>query len=351
MSRGGYGGDYAGGQGQYGNEYGGGYPQQPYGQQQQYGQPQYGQQQGYGQQQYGQQQNYNQQSYGQQQQYNPNVQQNVEMTQVNPDNINGFFDEVSSISDVIRQIKSNISRIDEFHSRSLGTINEDEATKRQLDSIIVETRQLLVKVKDRIKKIEVSNLKASPADLTVRKQQTGNLRQKFMDTLQEYQQVEFQNRQKFRERMERQYKIVKPNATQDEIDSALDNDDGGQIFAQSLMNSTRYGAAKDALQEVQKRHDDIKKIEKTIEELANLFQEMQILVEAQDTQVTQIEENATQIQTDMEQGVAHVEKALDSARSARKKKWYCFFIAIVLLAIFAAVLYIYVIKPMLNKQK
>ncbi|CAG8763553.1 11837_t:CDS:1, partial [Funneliformis caledonium] len=82
-----------GGQGQYGNEYGGGYPQQLYGQQQQYGQPQYGQQQGYGQQQYGQQQNYNQQSYGQQQQYNPNVQQNVEMTQVNPDNINGFFDE------------------------------------------------------------------------------------------------------------------------------------------------------------------------------------------------------------------------------------------------------------------
>jgi len=31
------------------------------------------------------------------------------------------------------------------------------------------------------------------------------------------------------------------------------------------MNSTRYGAAKDALQEVQKRHDDIKKIERTIE--------------------------------------------------------------------------------------
>ncbi|CAI2162364.1 12238_t:CDS:2 [Funneliformis geosporum] len=316
MSKG-YGGDYTGGQGQYGNEYRGGYPQQTYGQQQ-YGQPPYSQQQ--------------------------------EMTQANPDNIKGFFDEVSSISDLIRQIKSNISRIDEFHSRSLGIISEDEATKRQLDSIITETRQLLVQVKDRIKKIEVSNFKASPADQTVRKQQTGNLRQKFMDTLQDYQKVEFQNRQKFRERMERQYKIVKPNATQEEIDSALDNDDGGQIFAQSLMNSTRYGAAKDALQEVQKRHDDIKKIEKTIEELANLFQEMQIIVEAQDTQVAQIEENATQIQNDTEQGVVHVEKALESARAARKKKWYCMFIAIVLLAILAAVIYIYVIKPMLKKK-
>ena len=28
--------------------------------------------------------------------------------------------------------------------------------------------------------------------------------------------------------------VVKPNATQEEVDSALDNDDGGQIFAQSV---------------------------------------------------------------------------------------------------------------------
>ncbi|EXX64515.1 t-SNARE [Rhizophagus irregularis] len=268
------------------------------------------------------------------------------MTQVNSDisNLNAFFQEVSSISDVIRQIKDNINRVDELHSRSLGVINEDEANKRQLDSIVSETRQLLVQVKDRIKKIEVSNLKVNPGDLTVRKPQTANLRQKFMDTLQEYQKVEFQNRQKYRDRMERQYKIVKPSASQEEIDEALDNDDGGQIFAQSLMNSTRYGAAKDALQEVQKRHDDIKKIERTIEELANLFQEMQILVEAQDTTITQIEEHATQVQTNMEQGVVHVEKALESAKAARRKKWYCLFITIVLLAVVAALVYYFFIR-------
>ncbi len=72
---------------------------------------------------------------------------------------------------MIRQIKNNINRIDEFHSRSLGIINEDDATKRQLDSMVADTRNLLVQVKDRIKKIEVSNLKANSADITVRKQQ------------------------------------------------------------------------------------------------------------------------------------------------------------------------------------
>lgn len=45
---------------------------------------------------------------------------------------------------------------------------------------------------------------------------------------------------------------------------------------------------------------------------------MQILVEAQDTTITQIEEHATQVQTNMEQGVVHVEKALESAKAARR---------------------------------
>ncbi len=48
---------------------------------------------------------------------------------------------------------------------------------------------------------------------------------------------------------------------------------------------------------------------------------MQILVEAQDTTVVQIEDHATQVQTNMQQGVVHVEKALDSAKAARRVSW------------------------------
>ncbi|CAG8525272.1 15856_t:CDS:2 [Dentiscutata heterogama] len=224
-----------------------------------------------------------------------------------------FFDEVSSIQDMIKLAQDNISRIDELHSRSLGTVNEDEATKRQLESLTENTRNILVQTKDKIRKLEALNLGLPPntSDLAVRRAQTANLRERFLQTLQKYQNIEYQNRQKYRARMERQYKIVKPQATQEEIDAALENDEGGQFFAQ-------YGAAKDALREVQERHDDIKKIEKTIAELVNLFQEMQMLVEAQDAPIAAIEEHAVQVTKDMESGVAHVEKALESAKGARK---------------------------------
>jgi syntaxin 1B/2/3 len=40
------------------------------------------------------------------------------------------------------------------------------------------------------------------------------------------------------------------------------------------MNSNRYGEARAAYKEVQERHEDIKRIEKTIGELAQLFNDV-----------------------------------------------------------------------------
>jgi syntaxin 1B/2/3 len=279
----------------------------------------------------------------------PPAQNPVEMTQFRQQqtpNANTFFDEVSSISESIREIQNNVSQIEELHARTLGTISDDSSTKNKLDNLLLSTRTIANDIKTRIKSIEAMNARLPPntSDLNVRKAQAAALRKKFMETIQNYQQVEYQNRQKYRQRMERQYRIVKPNATQDEIEQVLDNDGGNQVFAQSLLQSSRYGEARAALAEVQQRHDDIKKIEKTIEELANLFQEMNLVVDQQDAEIEHIENEAIQVTNDMEAGVQHIGKALEHAKSARKKKWICFLIIIILLAIIAAVIYFFVIK-------
>ena len=44
-----------------------------------------------------------------------------------------------------------------------------------------------------------------------------------------------------------------------------------------LLNSNRYGEAKSAYREVQERHEDIKKIERTLTELAQLFNDVRRL--------------------------------------------------------------------------
>lgn len=57
---------------------------------------------------------------------------------------------------------------------------------------------------------------------------------KFMEAIQNYQTVEQQYRQKYRQRLERQYKIVKPDATPEEVRAVVEDDNGGQIFSQAV---------------------------------------------------------------------------------------------------------------------
>lgn len=68
---------------------------------------------------------------------------------------------------------------------------------------------------------------------------TGVLKSKFMDALQHYQKVEQLHREKQRERVARQFKIVKQDATPEEIAAVVDDSGSGsnQIFAQAVRTT------------------------------------------------------------------------------------------------------------------
>ncbi|KAG0298777.1 Plasma membrane t-SNARE, secretory vesicle fusion [Dissophora globulifera] len=340
---------------QYGQQYGG--QQQQYGgQQQQYG----GQQQQYGgqQQQYGGQQNqYHQQDesrFAQQNQYSPpaqygNQQQpsspsRYEMSSVSQqssgDDMNAFFGEVSSIQDDIAKIEQNINKIENLHNQSLNGVSSDEQNSRnnmELERATSDTTALSNRTKKRIKDIELQNLRlANSPEIQIRRTQAASLKEKFLKTLRRYQSAESEARRNYQGRMERQYKIVNPNATPDEISQVVESDNP-QIFAQSVLQSNRYGDANRALREVQSRHDDIKKIEKTILELHQLFIDMETLVTEQAEVMNQIEEHTQQADIHLETGNKEVDVAIVNAKGARRKKWICLIISLIILIIIVVV--------------
>jgi Syntaxin len=66
--------------------------------------------------------------------------------------------------------------------------------------------------------------------------QTGLVKSKFVEAIQNYQEVERQYRAKYKQRMERQFRIVKPDATPEEVKAVVEDDQGGQIFSQAVCN-------------------------------------------------------------------------------------------------------------------
>lgn len=251
----------------------------------------------------------------------------------------GFFNEVEGIKELVRNINDQIIKIEELHSLSLVNINEQqsEENSHQLDRMVKRTTKMNNQAKDRIKAIELSNARMPPTsgELPMRKTQHAALKKRFLETIQRYQDIERTFEKKYRQRVERQIRIVKPDASPEEIDQVLDSDEPPQIFAQSLMQQQRSGQARAVLSEVQNRHVDIKKIERTILELHELFIQMNMLVENQGEMLKEIDMHAQDTVIHLEEGNKHVDRAITSAKATRKKKWFCVILVIILLIVAA----------------
>lgn len=254
-----------------------------------------------------------------------------------------FFKKIEELRNMILQIKENVSQIERLHHRLLNEISEEqtEFLHGQLEELKTRTRQMQNLVRDDIKTLEKKNKGLVPkSDLQIRVIQTSNIRKKFLDSIQHYSGVESTFNQRYRQRLSRQMETVNPGITQEEIESALNDDRGLQVFSQALLRSNRHGEARTALREVQERHHDIKQIEQTISELAELFNEMSILVDQQDEPLQTILQQAEAVHTNIEQGVQHQDKAIANIRAARRKKCYCFGLTILILVAITVVIII-----------
>ena len=100
-----------------------------------------------------------------------------------------------------------MQRISDLHSRSLNTADDvaSQRTVQQLEDLVADTSALSNVLKRRIKALQKQG--GGGRDGEIRKQQTGLVKQKFMEAIQSYQTVEQQYRQKYKQRLERQYKI------------------------------------------------------------------------------------------------------------------------------------------------
>lgn len=245
-----------------------------------------------------------------------------------------FFARISDIRQAIRQFDDNISHIEGLHARSLNEIGDEQSqfNHRELEKASTDTRQLQNNIRDTIKKLENANAQMPHGnDNKTRVTQTNNVKKKMLESIKKFQKVEVEYKNRYRTQQKRQIELTNPGMSPEEIDNVIDSDEGQQVFAQATLRSNRHGEAKSALREVQERHQDIKKIERTIAELAQLFTEMNVMMEEQAEPIAAIEQKADQTKVGMEQGNQNLDKGISSARAARKKKWICFWVVVIIL--------------------
>lgn len=256
-----------------------------------------------------------------------------------PSAMTQFWSEVDQLKRELETYKNQVSRIDSVQQRILieTSTSQLEVLNGQVAQLTDECRAQARELRSDIQLL-LNKTQHSPVSQT----HAENLREMFKVEVQRYQQVELAYRQKHRGIAERQYRTVCPEASEEEVRHAVseimeDPSGNNQIFRQALMSSSRRGEAQTVLNEVQARHTSIQQIAKTMEELAQLFQDLETMVAEQEEAVQFVNQNVEVAQRDLESGGQHINKAIDSARSARRKKWKCLGLAILIVLVIGGI--------------
>jgi syntaxin 1B/2/3 len=236
-------------------------------------------------------------------------------------NATSIFDEVGEINRGIDTIDQNLNQLKMLQQRALDDIDSSASsnTNRQLDQLSSETMSYYRSLTDRVRNLK-SRREAQEPKYSA---QVGRVDRRLKQAIQSYQQVESAFRKRTQDQMARQYRIVRPEASESEVQAAVEDQTGGQVFQQALMQSNRRGQAQAVLNAVQDRHAQLQRIEQQMIELAQLFQDMDTLVVQQEVQIANIEQKGEEVVEHLDKGNEEVGVAINTARSTRKKKWWC----------------------------
>lgn len=234
---------------------------------------------------------------------------------------NAILNECRDIDRGIDTVEQNLEQLRMIQQQSLNDVDSSgsSAANRQLDALSADTMSLYRDLTERVRTV-----KSSPeANSAKNNPHVTRIDRRLKAAITQYQQVESQFRKRTQDQMARQYRIVRPDATEQEIQAAVQDTSGGQIFSQAMMQSDRQGRARAALSAVQDRHQALQKIEQQMVELAQLFQDMDTLVVQQEAAVTQIEQKGEEVVENLDKGNEEIGVAVNTARKTRKKKWIC----------------------------
>ncbi|KAK4698967.1 hypothetical protein P7C70_g7302, partial [Phenoliferia sp. Uapishka_3] len=262
-------------------------------------------------------------------------------------NMSAFLAEVDEAKSMIYNMRAAVSNLSRLHSQYVRTTEEDverelaEKIKSRRDEISALGSQVRTKLIDMNARNKTSMTPGPEFD--IRKSHIQSIHVSFQGILKEYNTVEKDARDSYKERAERQFKIVKPDATREELGVALeDRRRGSQIFGQAIprtkLISSRQSGARTAFAHAQQTRDELLEIEETIIELAKMMNDLATLVFNQDDAVQDIESKAIGVEKDVEAGLVHIGKAKRLAAMARKMRWWCFgFFLIILVVVVSAV--------------
>ncbi|KAI5288118.1 Plasma membrane t-SNARE, secretory vesicle fusion [Ascosphaera acerosa] len=246
----------------------------------------------------------------------------------------------------VTRVKSYIDKIEALQKRLLleADLAAENEVKAQAENLSEEVKAEYRALIERMRVIKGTPGAAEEGNARHIRQVESQLK----EVIEDYQKMQREYRKGVESQVERQYRIVKPDATDAEVREAIESaGDQQMIFSEALVNSDRRGAAQKVSALVRQRHDDMQKIERDFIELSELFTDLNNMVVAQEPAVEKINEQSAQVVENVRLGTQQVETAIESGKARNRKKWWC---VLIILLIIIVIVIIVVVVVVVNKS-
>jgi len=275
----------------------------------------------------------------------------IEMQQQQDNNryMTTFFKEVDGINADIKavsQASKDIAIINEKSMRATTTA-EEKALSKQLGPLISTTnkRAKRTKVLLGLLKEETGKLRAeaklNASDVRVRENMNTTLTKKFIDEMKIYQQAQHKYKTDINDKVKRQVRVVKPDATDEEINDVMRSEGGRDaLYKKKILAGGVNDEIKTTYAKVAGKYQDVLTLEQSVAELHQMFLDFALLTEQQGELLDEIEFNVNQAADYVEEANVETHTAIEYQKSIRKKQ--CWIIIIVSIAV--AILLYFILK-------
>ncbi|CAF3654798.1 unnamed protein product [Rotaria sordida] len=236
-----------------------------------------------------------------------------------------FFAHIDSLRTNIDKISELVEEVKRLHSTILAAPQADDRTKEELEEKMADIKKIANDVRLKLKKLEQEQeqeqsqplTNKTQAQLRIEKSQHATLSRKFIDAMNSYRNAEIEYRERCKARIQRQLEITGRSVTEGEVEEMLESGNPA-VFTQGIMVETAQ--AKQSLADIEARHGDIMKLEKSIRELHDMFIDMAALVQTQGEMIDRIEYNVVQSENFVKAASTDTKKAVKFQSAARRKK-------------------------------
>nr|QQY02519.1 syntaxin 8 [Cryptocotyle lingua] len=236
--------------------------------------------------------------------------------------LDDFFREAEWIRETIDKIQGYVTQLHSKHAEVLAAPQQNERTKQEIEELTDTIKTSASQVRLKLKQLEqvIHDQEAKDptlATVRMRRTQLVSLSKRFTEVMKHFSAIQVDYRERSKAQLKRQLEVAECPRTDEELEEMLESDNP-QIFTQGILMDTQQ--ARQNAADIEARHEDILKLERSIVELHELFIDLAALVESQNELLDRIDYNVVYTKDYVRGAVVATVKAKEEQGKARKKK-------------------------------